>query len=201
MVESSEEGSQTEDRRKDYHGRRKNSDTNQKEERVNEKIEAMKKEMAEQKRKYDEKVEEMKEELKRKELEVKNKEEESRISGLQKVTETSPPLIKGVVVVEIDDKNEGQVSTTHNGMIVNADGTLSRTPQSETWAKNRDHQLIKKYETTPKMPEYLKTIPGHPTPTNLNLDWSHVGNWYGVPLDPSLDAVEDKNTRIGRVEP
>ena len=127
---------------------------------------------------------------------MKNKKEENR-----NVAETPIPLIKGVIVVEINDENEGQVSTIYNGMLVNENGTLSRTPQSETWAKNRDHQLVKRYETTPKMPEYLKTIPGHPTPTNLNLDWSHVGNWYGVPLDPSLDAVEDKNTRIGRVEP
>ena len=95
---------------------------------MNERIEAMEKEMAEQKRKYEEQVEEMKEELRRKELEVKNKEEENRNIGLKNVAETSPPLIKRVVVVDINDENEGQVSTTHNGMLVNADGTLSRTP-------------------------------------------------------------------------
>ena len=151
--------------------------------------------MAEQKRKHEEQMEEMKEELRRKELEMKNKEEE-----IKNTTESSPPLVKGVVVVEINDENEGQVSITHNGMIMNKDGTLSRTPQSETWAKNRNHQLVRRYETTPKMPEYLNSIPGHPTPTNLNLEWSHVGDWYDVPLGIDKDA-EGTQTRIGRVEP
>ena len=161
----------------------------------------MEKMMAEQKRMHEEQVEKMNEELKRKEMEMKIKEEESRNKEHQDGTETTPPLIKGVVVVEINETNEGQVSTTHNGMLVNPDGTLSRTPQSETWAKNREHQLKKTYETIPKMPEYLNAIPGHPTPTNLDLGWTFVGNWYDVPINPDQNAVEGQQTRVGRIEP
>ena len=51
------------------------------------------------------------------------------------------------------------------------------------------------------MPEYLNSIPGHPAPTNLNLEWSHVGNWNDVPLGLDKDAAEGTQTRIGRVEP
>ena len=199
--DSSEEGSQVEDRRKDYHGRRKNSGTSQKNDKITGKIEAMEREMEEQRIKYEEQVEKMKEELKSKDLEMKSKKEENGNKELQKGTETSPPVMKGVVVVEVNETNEGQVSLTHNGMLVNKDGTLSRTPQSEAWAKNRDHQLVKRYETTPNMQEYLKSIPGHPSPTNLDLGWTHVGNWYDVPLDPNQDGAEGTKTRIGRIEP
>ena len=199
MEDSSEEGSQIEDRRKDHPGRRKN--TSQKDDKMNEKIEAMEKEMAEQKKKYEEQVKKMSEELKIKEIEMKNKEEENRNKEHQNVTETTPPLIKGVVVVEVNETNEGQVSSTHNGMLVNPDGTLSRTPQSETWVKNKDHQLMKTYETTPRMPEHLNSIPGHPTPSNLDLGWTFVGNWYDVPINPDQDGTEGKQTRVGRIEP
>ena len=78
------------------------------------------------------------------------------------------------VVVEINQGNRELISIEHNGMIVNPDGTLSRTPQYETWTKNKEHQLKGTYETTPRLPEYLNSIPGHPLPTNLKQIWSFV---------------------------
>ena len=201
VEDSSEDGSQI-DERKDHPSKRKNSSTSQKDDKLNEKIEAMEKMMEEQKKMYEEQVEKMSKELKMREIEVKNKEEEEGSNKVhQIVPETTPPLIKGVVVVEINENNESKVSTIHNGMIENPDGTLSRTPQSETWVKNRDLQLKKTYETTPRMPEYLYSIPGHPTPTNLDLSWSFVGDWYDVPINPNHSGAEGEKTRVARIEP
>ena len=157
--------------------------------------------MAEQKRMHEEQVEKMNEELKRKEMEMKIKEEESRNKEHQEGTETTPPLIKGVVVVEINENNKGQVSTVHNGMIENPDGTLSRTPQYETWVKNKEHQLKRTYETIPRLPEYLNSIPGHPSPTNLDLKWTFMGDWYDVPINPEQSGTELEQTRVARIEP
>ena len=126
---------------------------------------------------------------------------EKMLAEHQTVPETTPPLIKGVVVVEINESNKSQVSTIHNGMIENPNGTLSRTPQYETWVKNKEHQLKKTYETTPRLPEYLNSIPGHPTPTNLDLNWTFVGDWYDVPINPDHSGTEGGQTRVARIEP
>ena len=52
--------------------------------------------------------------------------------------------------IQILDINTVKGKDVKAQMIVNEDGTLSHTPMSETWAKNRNHQLVKKYDTTPK---------------------------------------------------
>ena len=66
------------------------------------------------------------------------------------IAKTLPPMEKGVIVVNITEENEDKISYRYNGMIVNENGTLSQTPMSETWAKNKNYQLVKKYETTQK---------------------------------------------------
>ena len=169
--ESSEENSHAEDRdrKRDHQSRRKSSETTQSDDK--EELESIKNEMKVQKKKHSKQIEELKDELRRKDLEIKSKEEE--------ITSTvvTPPRMKkgGVVVVQITEENKDRLSNIHNGCLVNEDGTLSRTPMSETWAKNKNHQMVKRYDTTPKKPDYVESIPGHPDPTDLDLDWSHEG--------------------------
>ena len=117
------------------------------------------------------------------------------------IAKTLPPMEKGVIVVNITEENEDKISYMYNGMIVNENGTLSHTPMSETWAKNRNYQLVKKYETTQKKPEYLDSIPGHPVPANYDLKWSHEGRWHDVPLKIEGNGEVGTGTRMGRVEP
>ena len=105
------------------------------------------------------------------------------------------------VVVEINQGNRELISIEHNGMIVNPDGTLSRTPQYETWTKNKEHQLKETYETTPRLPEYLNSIPDHPLPTNLRQRWSHMGDWYDAPTNPEQEGTEFEESRVARIEP
>ena len=104
----------------------------------------MEKKLAEQKKLYEEQMEKMSRELDMKNREVEenrnrwDQQEEDRVQ--QPIPAATPPLIKGelpTVVVQINKDNKGLVSTEHNGMIVNPDGTLSRTPQYETWVKNK----------------------------------------------------------------
>ena len=137
--------------------------------------------LAEQKKMYEEQVK-------------KNRSREQQLAPA-----ATPPLIKGVVVVEINENNRGQVSTEHHGMIVNPNGTLSRTPQYETWVKNKVYQLKRTYETTPRLPEYLNSIPGHPSPTNLDLKWTYMGDWYDVPINPDHSGTEGGHTRVARI--
>ena len=86
-----------------------------------------------------------------KEMEMMNRGvEENRNRGGQQEEGIEQQLPKGIsstsatpptVVVEMDKGNIELVSIEHNGMIVNHDGTLTRTPQYETWTKNKEHQL------------------------------------------------------------
>ena len=105
------------------------------------------------------------------------------------------------MVVEIDQGNMELVSIEHNGMIVNHDGTLTRTPQYETWTKNKEHQLKETYETTPTLPEYLNFIPDHPLPTNLKQRWSYMGDWHDAPTNPDQEGTEFEESRVARIEP
>ena len=109
----------------------------------------------------------------------------------------TPPI----KVVKITPENIRRISYEHNGMLLNEDGSLSRTPQYETFLKDKFVQLERTYSTTPVMPEELEKIPGHPRPTDKNLNWSHRGKWQVVPEDPNSEGSEQENDRVARVEP
>ena len=109
----------------------------------------------------------------------------------------TPPI----KVVKITPENIRRISYEHNGMLLNEDGSLSRTPQYETFLKDKCVQLERTYSTTPVMPEELEKIPGHPRPTDKNLNWSHRGKWQVVPEDPNSEGSEQENDRVVRVEP
>ena len=156
----------------------------------------MRNELKNQKEKYEKEMKEIKEELKKKDSEIKSK--ESEISSTVK-----SPLRgkKSVVIITITDENRDRVSNLLGGMLYNSDGTYSRTPMSETWAKNKDHQLINKHDSAPQKPDYLNNLPEHPNPTTMNLVWSHVGEWRDVPMQANGTGAPGLENRVGRIEP
>ena len=115
--------------------------------------------------------------------------------------EETAPAVPPTLVVEIDQRNVEQVSLDHNGMLMNPDGSLSRTPQYETYLKNRETQLKRTYETTPILPEELNSVPNHPQPTNQNQKWSYKGDWQEIPVDPDQEGTDLEECRVVRIEP
>ena len=106
-----------------------------------------------------------------------------------------------VGVVQITDQNRGKVSIIHNGYILNDNGTLSRTPMSETWLNHRNHQMVRRHNTRPKKPEFLEDLEDHPEPTDLDLEWTHEGKWLDVPMKKDGTGAEGPDNRVGRKEP
>ena len=86
------------------------------------------------------------------------------------------------------------------GMLENPDGTLSRTPQYETWKKNILVQLKDQYDSVPKMPVDLLTTDNHPQPSKLNLNWSYDGEWVLVPKYQSDQGTFLREYRVARIE-
>ena len=86
-------------------------------------------------------------------------------------------------------------------MLLLEDGSLLRTPQYETFQKDNFVQLKRQYGTAPVMPKEIERIRGHPLPTLLNLKWSHRGEWYEMPEDPSQEESTRLSYRAARVEP
>ena len=183
---SSMSASEGEDRRgretKDYWWKMKGSSNKQKDE---DQIRKLEKQLEEQRLEHNE------------EMKKKDEELEKRLKDIRGATAVVPPT----KVVEIDQWNKEQVSLEHNGMIMKEDGSLVRTPQYETFLKNMDTQLKRSYGTTPTMPEELGKIPDHPQPTDMNLGWSHRGEWQETPVDPSQEGSEQEECRVARVEP
>ena len=92
------------------------------------------------------------------------------------------------------------ISLEHNGMLQTEDGALLRTPQYETFQKDNMVQLKRTYDNPPIMPEEIERIRGHPRPTLLNLKWSHRGEWFEMPEDPSQEEPTKMSYRAARVE-
>ena len=205
--DSSDESNQSGKEKRDHPRKRKNSGTQQSEDTPHERIEAMEKRFTEQQRWYEEQMEKKDRELEMMNREVeesRNRRDQEEARNQQPPVAATPPMKRGeipTVVVEINQGNRELVSNEHNGMVMNPDGTLSRTPQYETWIKNKEHQLKGTYDTTPRLPEYLNSTPGHPLPTNLRLIWTHMGDWLLAPEDPAQEGSEFGKFRVARVEP
>ena len=116
-------------------------------------------------------------------------------------TDGTAPAAPPTVVVKIDQGNMEHVSIEHNGMILNPDGSLTRTPLYETWTQNKELQLKETYETTPTLPEELNSVPNHPQPTNLKQRWSYKGEWHDIPVNPDQEGTELEESRVVRIEP
>merc|ERR1712121_158660 len=104
-------------------------------------------------------------------------------------------------IVQITKENEHMISYDHHGMLLLEDGSLLRTPQYETFQKDNFVQLKRQYGTAPVMPKEIERIRGHPLPTLLNLKWSHRGEWYEMPEDPSQEESTRLSYRAARVGP
>ena len=104
------------------------------------------------------------------------------------------------IVVKVNKNNKHLVSRVDKGLLVNRDGSLSRTPQYETWIKNTRMQLEKHFGSTPKFPEELRHILNHPKPTSLDLIWTHEGEWYMFSTRGGEEGEEPTNQRVVRVE-
>ena len=102
-------------------------------------------------------------------------------------------------VVTITQENMDKVSILHKGLIQNPDGTLSRTPQYNTWTQNPNMQLQKMYETTPGMPAEIEEW-YHPETSRLDLDWSYEGEWIMIPTGRDGREPDYRNCRMGRLE-
>ena len=85
-------------------------------------IETFNKKMEDQQRKHEEEMKQLREEFKKKEAEV-------------------PPVKKGPCIVKITDENCHKLSPLYPGMLINEDGSLTRTPMSETWSRYTTYQL------------------------------------------------------------
>ena len=181
-MSTSEEETQGVRESKDCRGRRKSSSSNQPDD---ERVRRLEELMENQRLEFEEQLRKKNEEIRKKEREM------------EETTPTVPPTL----VVDIDQRNMEQVSLEHNGMLINQDGSLTRTPQYETYLKNRETQLKNTYETTPIMPEELNAIPNHPQPTNQNQKWSYKGDWHELPVDPNQEGTDQEDCKVVRVEP
>ena len=123
---------------------------------------------------------------------AQNRAQDETLSSQNRV-ENSP------LIVDITKENEKRVSMLHKGMLINPDGTLTRTPQYETWNKNNNIQLRNIHESIPVMPEMITQF-YHPKPSLLKLDWTHDGEWVLIPVDREDKGPDFKNYRLGRVE-
>ena len=108
--------------RKEYMRKRKNSSSNQTED---EQIKKLEKLLADQKMRHEEQLRKKDEEMKMRSREI----------------DGAAPAVPPTVVVDIDQGNIELVSLEHNGMIMNPDGSLTRTKQYETYMKNKEIQL------------------------------------------------------------
>ena len=102
-------------------------------------------------------------------------------------------------IVTITQENIDRVSIAHKGLLQNPDGTLSMTPQYDTWTSNTNMQLQKLYVTLPGLPAEIDEW-YHPKATLLDLDWSHEGEWVKIPISKDDKGPEYKDCRIARIE-
>merc|ERR1712033_122611 len=131
--------------------------------------------MQESKKKQEREMKEMKEvkeELERKYIEIRDRE-----NMMASTMSTPSKGKKSVVIIDITDENRDRVSTLLGGMLSNDNGTYSRTPMSETWTKNKEIQLVARYDSAPPRPSFLDNIPEPPDPSTLDCVWSFKGEW------------------------
>ena len=151
-------------------------------------IETLSKKMEDQQKQLEEEIKQLREELKKKDAEAKSTEN------------IAPSEKKGPYIERITDENCSRLSPLYPGMLMNEDGSLTRTPMSETWSKHTTYQLEKRHESRPQKEEALESLPDHPEPTTYDCVWSHNGEWVDVPTEPNGTGNDKTNTTVGRIE-
>ena len=113
--------------------------------------------------------------LKEKErMDIKGKESTIKVTKKTQATNTQPNRNVGFTI--IDKTNIHLVSEEFKGLIQNPMGAWDLTPLFQTWVKNTQVQQVKRYNFTPKIPQVVQIKP-HSEPSDLNLNWSHDGEW------------------------
>ena len=102
-------------------------------------------------------------------------------------------------VVTITRENKNRVSFEHKGLLINPNGTMSRTPQYDTWNRNPNMQLMKLYDTNPRMPEEVEGE-NHPGTSRLGIGWTHEGEWVLVPTFRTGGGIDYRNCKDARLE-
>ena len=126
-------------------------------------------------------------------LEMKNLREE-----LQRKEVEAPPRKEGPCIETITPENCHRISPNYPGMLINADGSLTKTPMSEAWSRFTTCQLEKRHESTPPKEEFLH--PSHPNPTFYDSTWSREGEWIDIPKEPNGTGTEKGKYTTGRIE-
>merc|ERR1711874_813403 len=104
-------------------------------------------------------------------------------------------------IIAITDQNRHLISDSLGGIIVLPNGTIKLTPQFLTKQKNPNVQRMKKYPTRPtQTPECVRALDGHPQPSDLNLIWTHDGEWAKIPIERNARLHEDTPHEIVRVQ-
>ena len=102
-------------------------------------------------------------------------------------------------IVTITHENMDRVVSTCKGLLQNPDGTMSVTPQFNTWTKNNNMQLQKLYVANPGFPAEIDSY-GHPEVTLLDLNWTHEGEWVIIPSSKNDKGPVYRDSRIARIE-
>merc|ERR1711874_493522 len=104
-------------------------------------------------------------------------------------------------IVNITDQNRHLINDSLGGMIVLPSGTLKLTPQFVTKQKNPDIQRMKLHARTPTTtPQCVRALDGHPQPSDLDLHWTHEGEWAKIPIERYTRLNKDSPHEIVRVE-
>merc|ERR1711895_2494 len=145
----SSEDSHSVDRMEVHSSSRRSSVTSQRGSEVKVDIETLNKKMEDQQRQHEEEMKQLREEFKKKEAEA-------------------PPAKKGPCIEKITDENCDRLSPLYPSMLINEDGSLTRTPMSETWSRYTTYQLEKRHDSRPQKEESLESYPDHPEQTILD---------------------------------
>merc|ERR1711874_633189 len=104
-------------------------------------------------------------------------------------------------IVNITDQNRYLIRDSLGGMIVLPNGTLKLTPQFVTRQKNPDVQRMKVHKRIPtQTPQCVRALDGHPQPSDLDLKWTHGGEWAKIPIARFTRLHKDSPYEIVRVE-
>ena len=103
------------------------------------------------------------------------------------------------LIVPITEENRNRISINDMGLIQNENGTLTMTPQYWTWSSNKSIQIQKLQDTHPGFPAHIRRT-GHPEATQMDIGWTHEGEWILIPVDKDDKGPIYKDTNIARIE-
>ena len=104
-------------------------------------------------------------------------------------------------VTPITENNKDRVSKAYFGLLRNEDGSVSITPQFITQCENPDIQRVNRYTEKPETFPMGILRRGHAKISDLDLHWTHVGEWAKIPINRDEKLKEgDDNYEVVRIE-